>query len=211
VTGRFNTRGGLAALCLCVVLAGAAVGRPSLSDDFVKLDPRWDNLSTPNGTTTVANGAMTVTALAGRNHNSWYTGQKFTDADVVVTARAIQINAGLDETYGVVFGWNGDVKAGYYAFVCACDGKYSVQYLEANHGTATIPFTSSPSIHQGANHVNRLRVTLHGGHAEYFINDASVGKSQVSLPEGGFWIGFWSRSNKSGPSMYEFSHFHVDG
>jgi hypothetical protein len=181
-----------------LTLAGSGRGyacqgdRVLFDDDFSAADASWGE---QNGNFAIANGSAVIKADSQHGYKALDNAFLFDDADICVTATALEIGKPEESAGGLVF-WAKDYRNAYFLLV-ATNGYFKIgRLVEDAWVNPPLDWTASDAIVQGVNKPNTLRLTIKGQTLTAAINGKPVTTLRAQSPGAPSLIGLYTESGE---------------
>jgi hypothetical protein len=180
----------------------ASLGDPTWTDGFID-GVNWPLYNDMHVQMEVDSGKLRMTALIPNRENpwdGWMVSQPYlTDFYLVVTATPGECS-GLDR-YGLLARAAKDASRS-YLFGFSCDGQYSLRIWSGTYFRTLVEWTTSQSIHPGAEQTNQLGFKAEGDKISLFANgNLLTGLENEVFSEGAFGL-FVGSVNTTGFSVH---------
>jgi len=179
-------------------VAGGCNGTEFFSDDFSQTTP--DQTLTPEGT------KLKFKALAGKFDFFTYRRVLSGDADICVTAQVPHVFKSAGDTFaGVIFGGNegGDFEA----FLINPNGNSSMLRWVNKNLDLPIAWHKADSLNPAPGAKNKLRVSVRGNTATFYVNDMQFATFNGPLPNGAGKLGVIVKSEPGRRDAWKFADF----
>jgi len=174
------------------------------ADDFSAADASWGG---ENGNFAIKDGSAVIKANSQHGYKTLDNAFLFDDADICVTATALEIGKPEESAGGLVF-WAQDYRNAYFLLL-ATNGYFKIGRL-VNDAWVNPPldWTASDAIAQGVNKPNTLRLTIKGQALTVAINGKSATTLRAQSPGAPSLIGLYTESGEKVDS-WKFNNFKV--
>ena len=166
--------------------------RVLFAEDFAAADASWGEQS---GKFAIKDGAAVVKADSQHGYKALNNAFLFDDADICLTATALEIGKPEDSAGGLVF-WAQDYRNAYFLLL-ATNGYFKIGRL-VNDAWVNPPldWTASDAIAQGVGKPNTLRLTIKGQALAVAINGKPVTMLRAQSPIAPSLIGLYTESGE---------------
>jgi hypothetical protein len=147
-------------------------------DNFsVGTSGNWQTEADEAGRTAIENGQMVV-AVNAENTLQFTTLRDETFDDFILEVEVSAIEGAAENSYGILFRMQNPSE--FYRFEITGDGKFMIERSDAGESWTRYlnDWTTSESINQGLNSLNKLRIEALGPNLTFYINDSEVHQLQ---------------------------------
>jgi hypothetical protein len=163
-----------------------------LAENFSAADASWGDQS---NNFTIKDGSAVIKADSRRGYKALDNAFLFDDADICVTATAVEIGKPDGSAGGLVF-WAQDYRNAYFLLL-ASNGYFKIgRLVNAAWVNPPLDWTQSEAIAQGINKPNRLRLTTKGQTLTVEINGKPGTTLQAQCPSAPSLIGLYAESSE---------------
>jgi hypothetical protein len=185
-----------------VVAEGGCSGTVEISDDFSETNP--DETLIPE------TGKLKFKALAGKFDFFTYQHVLSGDADICVTAQIPhKFNNASDTFAGIIYA--GTESGDFNAFLISPTGNGSMLRLADKNVDLPITWHRANGLNPAPGAKNRLRVSVKGNSATFYVNNMQFATFNGPLPNGAGKLGVIVKSEPARRDSWKFSNFRATG
>ncbi len=174
-------------------------------DNFAEADPAWDVFSD----TKIEDGAMKITAPAGRIAPVLYKADVYDKADICVDAIVPKIDDPQKNMGSAALLFEAESDNFYAFYVYPAYGTVTVARLFKHKWLYPVPVRKADGINSEPGAKNTLRVTLNGARATAYVNDHKIADFRINASEGGGFVGLNVDGGETSPVTWSFKNFKV--
>jgi hypothetical protein len=175
-----------------------------LAEGFAAADAAW---GAQNGNFTIKDGSAVIKADIQRGYKALDNAFLFDDADICLTATAVEIGKAEESAGGLVF-WAQDYRNAYFLLLAA-NGYFKIgRMVNAAWVNPPLDWTQSDAIAQGTGKPNALRLTIKGQTLTIEINGKPAAALQAQSPGMPALIGLYAESGAK-PDTWKFNDLKV--
>jgi hypothetical protein len=174
-------------------------------DNFAEVDPAWDVWDQ----TKIEDGALKITATAGRIAEIFYKADSYEKADICVDAIVPDVTDPKNQGSASLLFEAQSYNDFYALYVSPANGTVSVARLFKNKWLYPVPSRKVDGINTQPGAKNTLRVTLNGARATAYVNEHKIADFRINATEGGGFVGLNVDGGESAPVTWSFKNFKV--